>query len=140
VNAERDMFSAVSLRTPLTGMRCSRSAPKLAATVAGAATVSGSAAAGVPLAARCTSSRVIEPSGPDPVSVARSTPRSLASFRTGGLASTDRPIRPVPSTAGAGDAGATGAGAGTGWTGAAAAWAGRPPLRGRRFAAVVRGP
>ena len=29
------MFSAVSLRTPLTGMRCSRSAPKLAAAVAG---------------------------------------------------------------------------------------------------------
>ena len=33
-----------------------------------------------------TSSRVIEPDGPEPVSVVRSTPRSLASLRTGGFA------------------------------------------------------
>jgi hypothetical protein len=38
-------------------------------------------------AARCTSSRVIEPSGPLPASAARLMPRSLASLRTGGLAS-----------------------------------------------------
>ena len=39
-------------------------------------------------AAAITSSRVIEPFGPVAVTVARSTPRSLASLRTGGLAST----------------------------------------------------
>ena len=38
-------------------------------------------------AARCTSSRVIEPSGPLPASAARLMPRSLASLRTGGFAS-----------------------------------------------------
>src|SRR5262249_19049743 len=44
-----------------------------------------------PLAAACTSSRVIEPPGPVPDSRDRSTPRSLASLRTGGLASTGVP-------------------------------------------------
>ena len=63
VNALATMFSAVSLRTPLIGMRCSRSGPKRR----------GRRAA-TPLAwagprrrrAACTSSRVIEPCGPVP--------------------------------------------------------------------------
>ena len=39
-------------------------------------------------AARCTSSRVMDPPGPLPASPARSTPSSRASLRTGGFAST----------------------------------------------------
>ena len=51
----------------------------VAGSMAGAATAAGFAAA-------WTSSRVMMPSGPDGTTVARSTPRSLASLRTGGLA------------------------------------------------------
>ena len=96
------MFSAVSLRTPLTGMRCSRSAPKLAA-AAPAARPSGSAAAVAPLAARCTSSRVIEPSGPDAGQrgqvdaevLGQLAHRRLGQHRPAGA---DRCRRPAPAT------------------------------------------
>ena len=59
----------------------------------GAAGIAGAATAA------CTSSRVMVPSGPVPASVARSTPRSLASFRTGGLAAGRTPARPFPPAA-----------------------------------------
>ena len=82
----------------------------------------------MPAAARRTSSRVIVPFGPVPVTVARSTPRSLASLRTGGLASVV--IRP-------GAAGAAGRTGGAAWVpgneGAAGAVpAGPRPGPGRR--------
>jgi hypothetical protein len=145
VNADATMFSAVSLRTPLTGMRCSRSP-------AGIATTGATAEAAPPFWADSTSSRVIEPSGPDPVSVPRSTPRSLASLRTGGLASATWSRRPASgATAGTSTgwtgAGTTGSGACAGATGAgaaagscAAATGAPSALRGRRFAAAVLGP
>ena len=56
---------------------------------------------GAPVAPRrSTSARVIDAAGPVPVTVARSTPRSLASLRTGGLAS-DRDAVPVRTPAAA---------------------------------------
>ena len=89
VNALDTMAAAMCLRTPRTGMRSSL--PGLAAV--------GKVAVRTPFskmaertcvsvdAARCTSFLVIEPSGPLPASSARLMPRSLASLRTGGLAS-----------------------------------------------------
>ncbi len=95
VKAEPTIAAAVALRTPLTGIRVSRAVSYdatgagITGVAVGAAAVgtvtTGSACFGV--AAAWTSSRVMMPSGPDGVIVSRSTPRSLASLRTGGLAS-----------------------------------------------------
>jgi hypothetical protein len=79
VKALATIAAAVCLRTPLTGMRCS---PAVAAG-AGRSSVTDAGAA----AACCTSARVITPPSPLPVSTVRSTPRSFANLRTGGLAS-----------------------------------------------------
>src|SRR6266576_6264631 len=81
------MAAAMCLRTPRTAMRSSP--PEAVGEVAVRDPFPDSAErAGVPdSAARCTSSRVIEPSGPLPASAARLMPRSLASLRTGGFAS-----------------------------------------------------
>src|SRR4029077_3081734 len=90
VNALATIAAAVCLRTPRTGIRSS--VPCWLA-VATAFRSSPGAAAGYPErtvaspAACCRSSRVTDPSGPLPVSADRSTPRSLASRRTGGFAS-----------------------------------------------------
>ena len=91
VNALDTMAAAMCLRTPRTGMR---SSPRGLASVvrrqalAPFSTTEYPERTGVPVAAaRCTSSRVIEPAGPLPASSARLMPRSLASLRTGGLAS-----------------------------------------------------
>src|SRR5690242_12312885 len=109
------------------------------------------------------------PPGPLAVTAARSIPRSLASLRTGGLASTctAAPLPPATSpacaagaaagacgagvrvevTAGAEEAaGAAAAGTATGWVAPPAAGAGDEPaeaaggLRARRLASVVLGP
>ena len=103
----------------------------------GAARVAGAATAA------CTSSRVIVPSGPVPARPARSTPRSLASFRTGGLAAGRVPARPFPPGAavsappgtGADGGAAVPAGPETGADEGAAvpAGEGRPGFRCRRF-------
>ena len=93
VNAEATIAWAVILRTPLTGTRVSRCPGAGAYDGAPAAAVSGP-----PPAADSTSARVTTPPSPDGVSVVRSTPRSLASLRTGGLAST-RAVAPSPSPA-----------------------------------------
>src|ERR1700755_3388913 len=94
------MAAAMCLRTPRTAMRSSP--PRAGAEVAVRDPFPDSAErAGVPApAARCTSSRVIEPSGPLPASAARLMPRSLASLRTGGFANTRgaRNARPARNT------------------------------------------
>src|SRR5882724_9359017 len=77
VNAEATIAAAVCLRTPLIGMRSSRPAG-----------VAIDADRGSPEAVRWMSSRVMVPFGPVGVIAVRSTPRSLAYLRTGGLAST----------------------------------------------------
>src|SRR5438067_12149908 len=85
-------------------------------------TVDGAA----PLAARCTSSRVMTPPSALPASACRSTPRSFASFRTGGFAIGTWPPRGLAGSA-------TGAGAGEDGGAAAAAVGGAAPLRVRRW-------
>ena len=90
VNADCTIAWAVALRTPLIGMRVRPS------DAGGPGSTDQQIAAPAPSSLlRCeaarTSSRVITPPGPLPVSCRRSTPRSLASLRTGGLASTRRP-------------------------------------------------
>ena len=89
VNADATIAWAVALRTPLIGMRVS--CPEPCRQAQGA---SSRLRPHIGFGARCavTSSRVITPPGPLPVSSRRSTPRSLASLRTGGLASTAGPI------------------------------------------------
>ena len=91
VNALDTMAAAMCLRTPRTGMRSSPRGPASAVRWPARApflTAEYPERTWVPVAAaRCTSSRVIEPSGPLPASSARLMPRSLASLRTGGLAS-----------------------------------------------------
>src|SRR3954447_25689089 len=116
VNADAVMFCAVSLRTPFTGTRCSRDASQTAA-AGPAATGAGDTGTATAVS---TSARVIEPCGPEPVSADRSTPRSRASFRTGGLARTDPCPLPHAVTLG-GAAGATGAAAGPATAGPATA-------------------
>ena len=86
VNADSTMAFAVALRTPLIGIRLSRN-------LAGQRSVGDEPWLDPPgprtaSDASTTSSRVITPPGPLPRSAFRSTPRSLASLRTGGLAST----------------------------------------------------
>jgi hypothetical protein len=141
LNALDTMAAAMCLRTPRTGMRSSP--PGLTARGAAPGAVvrapfpktrwperTGLSA----VAARCTSSLVIEPSGPLPASAARSMPRSLASLRTGGLAS----VRTPDATGGssgitggsAGISGPVGTSAISGRAAAAATPAG--VLRGRR--------
>src|SRR5450759_2828838 len=86
------MACAVILRTPLIGMRTSRSP---VAVNAGATYVDEPAAVEpspvgaarlIPAACASTSARLTIPPSPDPATWARSMPRSLASLRTGGLA------------------------------------------------------
>src|SRR5207247_2721909 len=96
--------AAVCFRTPRTATRSSRgpdAAAVQADTVAGATAGVADGAAGAAgvagaATAACTSARVMVPSGPVPASPARSTPRSFASFRTGGLAAGRTPARPFP--------------------------------------------
>ena len=133
VNALDTMAAAMCLRTPRTGIRSSP--PRLGA-VGGWAVRTPFSTAEYPertwvsaAAARCTSSRVIEPSGPLPASSPRLMPRSLASLRTGGLASAR--------TAGtAGSAGSSGGSAGT--SGTVGTSATSAPTRGRDGRGVLR--
>ncbi len=140
VNAEPTIAWAVALRTPLIGTRVSRAvsyeAAGAGAAAAGVSTGAGAAVGAGGATAACTSSRVMMPSGPDGITVARSTPRSLASLRTGGLAS------------GRGRSSGTGGAAGAGpwpfssvWI-AVDAWATATsgPLRGRRLVEEVATP
>ena len=125
---ERTIWSAITRRTPVSGVREATvspervSVPPTSAVAAGAAepaeaaTGDGAAAApdaagaaGAPTppsAAASTSARVIRPSGPVPVRAATSTPRSRASLRT--IGELTRGARTVP-TAGAEAAGAVAA-------------------------------
>ena len=112
VNALDTMAAAMCLRTPRTGMR---SSPPGLETVAGwtvrapFSKTEYPERTGVPVvAARCTSSRVIEPSGPLPASSARLMPRSLASLRTGGLASARTAGAPDSAGGSSGSAGSAG--------------------------------
>ena len=77
IAAAVELADALDRDAPLARPSCG-SAPRRQA--------AGAAARGA--AAASTSARVIVPCGPVPVSAVRSTPRSLASLRTGGLAST----------------------------------------------------
>ena len=126
VKALSTTAAALCLRTPLIGMRRSR--------VAGSYDAAVSPGAVTP-AAPSTSSRVMMPRGPLPRRAVRSTPRSLASLRTGGLASTsgaaERSAAAWPTCSAETRAGAGGAGAGA---------AAGPALRARRFAVTDRGP
>jgi hypothetical protein len=93
VNALDTIAAAVCLRTPLIGIRWS--------SPAGATAACGTAAAarsGAPFAASSTSARVMTPPGPLPEIDARSTPRSFAYLRTGGLASGRGRREPVSAT------------------------------------------
>src|SRR5699024_6599083 len=90
VNALSTIAWAVALRTPLIGTRVSREPSSGAVAGAGRSGVSGVAVAATPLAACCTSSLVITPPAAEPVTLYRFTPRSLASFRTGGFANGTR--------------------------------------------------
>ena len=74
------MVCAIILRTPFTGMRSSR--------VSGHSGVWMLRNTLTWLASRMTSSRVTSPTGPVGVTSERSTPRSFASLRIGGFAST----------------------------------------------------
>ena len=80
VNALETIALAIALRTPFTGIRSSRSL--------GAAGVVRFLKTFAWVAPPTTSSRVISPPTPVPFTLARSTLRSLASLRTGGLAMT----------------------------------------------------
>ncbi len=93
VKALATIAAAVCLRTPLIGIRCSRPSVPVSATgkrttvPASAASSDGvRAGAAIPVRAASTSARVMTPPAPVPVTVVRSTPRSLAYLRTGGLA------------------------------------------------------
>ncbi len=130
VNALDTMAAAMCLRTPRTGMRSSP--PGLRAAVSWpvrapfSKTIFSERARVSLAAARCTSSLVIEPSGPLPASSARLMPRSLASLRTGGLAS----ARAAGAWTSAGTSGPVGTSAVSGR--AAAAATADAVLRGRR--------
>src|SRR5690606_33821466 len=96
----------------------------------------------------CTSSRVTMPPGPVPATLARSTPRSLASLRTGGFARPGRCtwavgalVRVAARGGGAGAGGALGAGraAGAGAGGAVAAGAAGAGSAARRRRRAVPG-
>ena len=80
VNADETMALAMAFRTPLTGMRSSRSL--------GTAGVVRFLKTEAWVAEPTTSSRVTSPARPVPVTLVRSTPRSLANLRIGGLAIT----------------------------------------------------
>src|SRR5665811_1757099 len=96
------MAWAVILRTPLIGMRTSRSPvePKTGATYfdepAAADPSPSSVASPPPAAYASTSARLTMPPSPDPATCERSIPRSLANLRTGGLARAL--LLPAPST------------------------------------------
>src|SRR4051794_34421830 len=96
VNAELTIAAAICLRTPLIGMRCSRVAGSKSKSTVRVTDTDGAATSP---AAASTSARVIVPFGPLPLSARRSTPRSRASFRTGGLASTCTCAAPATSAA-----------------------------------------
>ena len=82
VKADWLIATAIILRTPLIGSRVSRS-PAATGLRDGCCATSST---GEDAPADRTSSREMDPDGPEPVSVDRSTPRSLASLRTGGFA------------------------------------------------------
>ena len=126
--------------------------PIIAVEVAGQGTVDSAERACVSAsAARCTSSRVIEPSGPLPASAARLMPRSLASLRTGGFASA-RAAAATPGSAARGSGargsvargsvGSSGASTGTSGAVGTSAVSGRPAavLRARRVVEEVLTP
>ena len=119
VNALDTMAAAMCLRTPRTGMRSSPPGTVGEVAVRDPFPDWAERACVSAVAARCTSSRVIEPSGPLPASVARLMPRSLASLRTGGLASARTAGTP-------GSAGTSGGSTGTSAAVGTSAVAGRP--------------
>src|SRR5699024_5216750 len=116
VNALLTMAAAVCLRTPLIGVRCSRAERSTVSTVCVTA-CSGTVGAWGACAADRTSSRVTIPPWPVGVRAARSTPRSLASLRTGGLASGREPAGVTCSGCGGGGAGGAGGETGAGGVG-----------------------
>ena len=124
--------SAISLRTPLTGMRRSRVVGSTSRATAGSSACTGAPAAS-------TSVRVTAPPGPVPRRTVRSTPSSFASLRTGGLARTvtapDRAAAVRPTCAAD-----TRAGAGAGGTGATTGAAITASTRARRVAVTDLGP
>src|SRR4051812_28883650 len=129
LNAELTIAAAICLRTPLMGMRCSRVAGSKSTS---RAAMTGGADAPVPPAAASTSARVMVPLGPLPSTACRSTPRSRASLRTGGLASTCTCAAPATSAACAPTPAAdTRAGGGS---------SAAVPFRGRRVSLPLLGP
>ena len=150
VNALDTMAAAMCLRTPRTGMRSSPPGTVGEVAVRDPFPDWAERACVSAVAARCTSSRVIEPSGPLPASAARLMPRSLASLRTGGLASVGLDCARTAATPGSAARGSVArgsvasSGASTGTSGAVgtSAVSGRPAavLRARRVVDKVLTP
>src|SRR5690606_24427932 len=151
VNALVTIASAVRLRTDFTGTRVWRPSGVTAPDASQGWSSSAYVASGCACARSwwaCTSSRVTMPPGPVPATLARSTPRSLASLRTGGFARTGRCtwaagalVRVAARGAGAGAGGARGGGraAGAGAGGAVAAGAAGAGSAARRRRRAVPG-
>ena len=141
VKADATMAWAVILRTPLTGTRVSRSASSPIRPQRDAAgTMSSDAVAPAPEAAASTSARVTVPPSPVGVTLPRSMPRSLASLRTGGLASARArsPVRVSPSASSS--TGSTATSVPFADRSGASTLAGSEPDRGRRLASVCLTP
>ena len=141
VNALDTMAAAMCLRTPRIGMRSSPPGTvgeRWPSGIRSRIRPNGLAVSAA--AARCTSSRVMEPSGPLPASAARLMPRSLASLRTGGLASVR--ATGTPGSAARGSVASSGGSTGTSAAVGTSAVSGRPAaaLRARRVVAEVLTP
>ena len=108
-------------RASATTRRPRKTTPLYAGSSPSAAAAPGAVVAEAPLAAASTSPRVTTPPSPVGMIVARSTPRSLASLRTGGFARTRRAAGDSASLGGAAGAGALTGAAATTAGGAAAA-------------------
>ena len=146
VNADDTIACAVILRTPLIGVRVSRSPGARCGVGVGALNSTASAAA------RSTSPLVTMPPSPVARTAPRSTPRSLASLRTAGLAKTrggapdvsvpeDPECRPLAaSTSPTGRSGWVGVVAAAAASQAGAGGAGAGRLRGRRDVEEALGP
>jgi len=136
VKALDTMAAAMCLRTPRTGIRSSPPAAVPAVTVRDPFPEYSERAGVSATAARCTSSRVIEPSGPLPASSASLMPRSLASLRTGGLARARAAGTPGPA---ARDRAARGSAGGSGGSTGRSDAVGTSAVSGRPAAAATAG-
>ena len=112
VNADWLIAVAIILRTPLIGSRVSRSRGASCEVAPAVRERMTQRRRAEPPAAAWTSSRVIEPDGPEPVRTVRSTPRSLASLRTGGFASARTSLGSACAAAGTSASAGAAAGAG----------------------------